>query len=123
MKESLPLQGPNNIQCFNVNLNNADTDAVNANIDNQCGTGGVLQGDGTEDGRDFYAVQNDVVSYVCNTSGNSNNCYASERQDADRKITADCGWYSAGEDDVPDRGIVYGYQTKDSDFCGRGING
>ncbi|KAH8694030.1 hypothetical protein BGW36DRAFT_430053 [Talaromyces proteolyticus] len=117
------LSGANNIQCFYDNLNHADTDAVNVNIDNQCGSGGVLQGDGSENGRDFYAVQNDVVSYVCNLSGNKNNCYASERQAADRLITADCGWYASGEDNAPDRSIVYGYQPRDSDFCGRGING
>jgi hypothetical protein len=115
------IPGPNNIYCANVNLDPRDTDAANNNIDVQCGNGETLPS--SVNGRDKYAIFGNVVSYVCNYSGGTNNCFASERQDADRRVTADCGLYNAGDDTVPDRNIGYGYQVKWATFCGRGVNG
>lgn len=112
------------LYCAGDHLNNQDTDAANNALDAQCGNGAPVTP--AENGRDFYSISNDVVAYFCNTSGNWNHCFAGERQDADRQITARCGWYWAGDLTSPSWGqtaSVYGYQLKWKNFCGRGVNG
>jgi len=112
------------IYCGGVHLNEGDTDAANNALDAQCGTGAPVTPE--ENGRDFYSISNGVVAYYCNTSGQWNHCSAAERQESSRRVTDRCGWYWSGDLTSPSWGntqSVYGYQPRDSKFCGRGTNG
>ncbi|KAF2186593.1 hypothetical protein K469DRAFT_141868 [Zopfia rhizophila CBS 207.26] len=74
------------------NLDHGNTDAVNADIDRQCGNGAQVGS-----GLTYYAIRGDVVAFFCNfRSGFASTCTARERQQYSGQITNACGWYNSG---------------------------
>ena len=88
--------GPNDISCSHGPLDGNQIDEANEDLDMQCGNGGYAPVD--ENGRDKYAIAGDTVAYFCNMAYNGNNCYASERRDATRRIRDICGPTWGGQD-------------------------
>lgn len=111
--------GTNRVQCYDYQLNATDANAAVENLKLQCAEGSFVG-----EKLDLYATFGDVVAYVCNFSDGSNVCYAEEVKDALKKVSDVCWYFIAGYDDVPVRGLRYGYEKKDAKFCeGRGIEG
>jgi hypothetical protein len=98
-------------------LNHADTDAANADIDRQCGPGAFMS-----PYNDFYAIRNGVVAFVCNF-GRNNFCDAGTRGRTSGAITAQCGLYNSGWFEFTGASISYGYDVSWSKFCNKGVNG
>lgn len=99
----------------NQELNHGDTDAANADLDNQCGgAGGVF----VPGGHDWYSKRGGTVAFFCNFGGD-NRCDSNSRQRSSATITSVCGLYKAGWTG-PDAGyLTYGYDHVNSKFCGR----
>lgn len=112
--------GINKVECFDYLLQTTDANAAVDNLKLQCAQGGFM-----EKKADYYAIDGKVVAYACNFSDGPNACYADEVEDAlKNKVTAVCGSFIAGYDHVRVRGLRYGYEKKDAEFCdGRGIEG
>lgn len=96
-------------------LNHADADAANADIDRQCGPGAMIAS-----GYNFYAIRGDVVSYICNQSWDNQFCEAGTRDHLYRMMAVYCGSYIPGEVAIPWKRLSYGYNFAKSKFCGTG---
>lgn len=101
-----------------LNLNHEDTDGANADIDRQCGNGGLIGG-----GYNFYAIRGGTVAFVCNFGHwyEQHRCYEERRLRSGKMITDFCGLYNSGWADFEYGWISYGYDTTASDFCGTGL--
>jgi len=85
----------------------------------RCGNGVAVGGN-----LDFYSISGGTVAYFCNFSSQTNNCYASERQESSADITGVCGAYNGGWEVVDSRACQYGYERQPkNNFCGRGTGG
>ena len=108
--------GSNNIGCGDYSLSSTDNAAAIRALKEQCGKGAFVG-----EGRDFYSIVGDSVVYFCNFSDETNQCFASEAEDAFGRISSQCGVDNAGWDIVRARNDQYGYERVGSDFCGRGV--
>jgi hypothetical protein len=79
------------VDCGNIHLNERDTDEANRQLDAQCNGNNP-----TKAHMSFYSISHAVVTYFCNQAAHKDTCYASDRQDTSRMITARCGRYQAG---------------------------
>ncbi|KAF2138621.1 uncharacterized protein K452DRAFT_290767 [Aplosporella prunicola CBS 121167] len=97
------------------NLNHADTDAANADLDRQCGG---AAGNFVASGHNFYAIRGNTVAFYCNFGGD-NRCDSVTRAQYSSAITSLCGAYNSGWGTSSGK-LSYGYDVNSSKFCGSG---
>jgi len=116
----LSMEGqPAKVYCGRaLNLNHEDTDAANADLDRQCGSGALIGG-----GYNFYAIRGGTAAFVCNFGYfyDHHRCYEDKRVKSSKVITEFCGPYNSGWINYEYGWMSYGYDTTASDFCGTGI--
>ncbi|KAK8087317.1 hypothetical protein PG994_002291 [Apiospora phragmitis] len=95
--------------CDNFQLNEADTDAANADLQSACGDGYY----GT-----IWSKSGDTVAFYCQYASEPR-CRAVESRNANHWITEKCGWYWAGSYESNGRTYAYGYtDPARHNFCG-----
>lgn len=103
---------PNNVFCHpKTHLGIRDTDSANLGLDAYCGNDRFIPAH-----THVYAVAGGTLAYICNYQG-GNHCSVSGRRKASAKITAKCGHYVAGLDNIAHWGIMYGYDRKGTNMC------
>lgn len=105
------------VQCSDYGiLDAADTDAANAELDDQCnGADGVF----VPKKHNFYAFSGGTVAFFCNL-GDDTRCDAVTRAGFSLAVTGICGSYRAGWGTIPEQDISYGYDHASAKFCGTG---
>lgn len=92
-----------------LNLNHEDKDAVNADLDRQCGNGVLIGG-----GYNFYAIRGGTVAFVCNFRYfyDHHRCYEDTRVQSSKVITEFCGPYNSGWINYEYGWMSYGYAPR-----------
>ncbi|KAK3303447.1 uncharacterized protein B0T15DRAFT_513625 [Chaetomium strumarium] len=108
------------IGCGNYDLDHGSTDAAVEALKFQCQPGAINRG------MDFYSIAGSTVAYICNYGSNAWACQRSDITNDLQLITNVCGWYRAGWREYwrdGNTGAQTGYENRDANFCGRGIDG
>jgi len=103
--------------CDNLDLSHDDTDRAVEALKFQCNPGSV------NGNRDFYSVQGNTVAYICNYNKGSMVCTSDQLGDTYLAITTLCGQYKSGWAKFQELGYQMGYEERDANFCGRGVDG
>jgi hypothetical protein len=100
--------------CDDLTLNTGDTDAANADLQNQCGLGIRVP-----TGNSVYSIRGNIVAFYCQWTS-APVCTANSSRHANELITDCCGLYRAGsysDDTAGSRTYSYGYTTTEKGWC------